>query len=201
MEQQEKNYKQHSIKRRNNIRRYLTSNFNAHDKFFTLTFSNNETDIKKCNYLFNKFIKRLKYNYNLKNFKYLAVIEFQTRGAIHYHMICNLPYIPQKELQNLWGNGFIWINDISNVDNVGAYVVKYMNKDMADSRLQGCNAYLRSNNLKKPVEISNLQKDNKDVFQFYNNMLENMIKKVVPSYESDYNNEFLGNVHYRQYKL
>ncbi|GAI10009.1 unnamed protein product, partial [marine sediment metagenome] len=34
---------------------------------------------------FKKFIQRLRYQYG--DFKYMAVIEFQDRGAIHYHMI------------------------------------------------------------------------------------------------------------------
>ena len=101
LEQKEKNYNQQVIKRRNNVRRLLCCNFSDKDKFFTLTFENNETDIQKCDKEFKKFIQRLKYTYKLKDFKYLAVIEFQERGAVHYHIICNLPYVPQKELQEL----------------------------------------------------------------------------------------------------
>jgi len=58
----------------------------------------------------------------------LAVIQFQDRGAIHYHMMSDLPYIPKAKLSKIWGNGFIKINDITNVDNVGAYLIGYMNK-------------------------------------------------------------------------
>lgn len=201
LEQKEKNYKQQSIKRRNNVRRLTCANFNDGDKFFTLTFAKNETDIRKCNKELKKFVKRLKYNYNLENFKYLAVIEFQERGAIHYHMICNLPYIKQEKLQELWGHGFVWINQIKNVDNVGAYIVKYMNKDLSDVRLQGEKAYLYSRNLKKPLEITNTKNENRDLFLFYNNMVEKKIKNIAPSYESEYENEFLGKTKYRQYKF
>lgn len=56
-------------------------------------------------------------------------------------MISNLPYIAAKELENIWSNGFIKINAIDKVDNLGAYVIKYMTKDHADERLQGLKAY------------------------------------------------------------
>lgn len=116
----------------------------------------------------------------MKDFKYLAVIEFQERGAIHYHIICNLPYVPHKELQELWGNGIVWINCIQNADNVGAYVVKYMTKDTADKRLQNHKGYLCSKGLKRPIEVSNAQNTNRDVFQFYNNLITEKTKKSLP---------------------
>jgi hypothetical protein len=68
-------------------------------------------------------------------------------------------------LEKIWGNGFVWINDLlkSNkgkpVDNVGAYMVKYMSKDFIDERLMGKKSYFTSKNLKRPnviYEILNL---------------------------------------------
>jgi hypothetical protein len=59
--------------------------------FTTLTFRENLHNIKEANYEFLKFIKRVKYKFG--DFKYLAVIEFQDRGAIHYHMISDFRYI------------------------------------------------------------------------------------------------------------
>ena len=112
---------------------------------------------------FKKFIKSLKYHYS--DFKYLAVVEFQKRGAIHYHMLSNFGYIEQSDLEKIWDNGFVWIRDLltankgSPVDNVGAYIVKYMNKNIIDRRLMGKKSYFTSKNLKRPeiiYEDSNL---------------------------------------------
>ena len=129
-----KNYANTNQRRRDKIRRLACMNFNnTYDKFLTLTFAENMTNIEDTNYLFKKFIKKLKYNYNLLNLKYLAVIEFQQRGAVHYHVLLNIPYIPHMELQELWGHGFVFINAISHVDNLGAYVLKYMTKDNKDT--------------------------------------------------------------------
>ena len=112
---------------RTEIRRLVNSNPQL-NKFLTLTFAENITDLKTANYIFNKFILRMNYKYN--NFEYLAVPEFQKRGAVHYHLLCNLPFIEIAELQELWGQGFVKINKIDDVNNVGAYVSKYLGKEM-----------------------------------------------------------------------
>lgn len=142
---------------RNNVRRLALANFNEHSRFFTATFKENVTDMDFANNEFKKFIKRLKYSYD--DFKYLVVVEFQKRGAIHYHMLSDFGYIEQKELEKIWGNGFVWIRDLLNankgkpVDNIGAYIVKYMNKNIIDKRLMGKKAYFTSRNLKRPEII------------------------------------------------
>ena len=142
---------------RNNIRRLAITNFNEYSKFFTATFKDNINNMDYANGQFKKFIKRVKYNYG--DFKYIAVVEFQKRGAIHYHMLSGFGYIEQKELEKIWGNGFVWIRDLLTanngkpVDNVGAYLVKYMNKNIIDKRLMGKKAYFTSRNLKRPEII------------------------------------------------
>lgn len=200
-EQEEKNYKSRVIQRRNMVRRLACSNFNNQEvKFVTLTFKENKTNVQECNNEFKKFIKRLKYNFNLQDIKYLAVIEFQKRGAIHYHCLMNIPYISFLELQSTWGNGFIHIEDVTKVDNLGAYLVKYMTKENADDRLMGEKGYLTSRNLIRPIEVSD--KDLKAYKIFERNHLEKLdIKKCTPVYETDYETEMLGKCHYTQYNL
>lgn len=194
------NYANTNQRRRDMVRRLACCNFDvAYDKFITLTFKDNLQDVIQCNYLFKKFIQRLKYKYK-NDLKYLAVIEFQERGAVHYHMLCNLPYIPQKDLQECWGNGFIFVNAICHVDNVGAYIVKYMTKDNKDERLKGLKAYLFSRNLRRPeVYTDKYKKD----FQ----KTEEKIKKkyqldsLKPVYESCFDTDKLGSCNYTQYNL
>lgn len=146
-----------------------------------------------------KFIQRLKWKFG-KSIKYLAVIEFQNRGAVHYHVLSDIPYIPQEELQDLWGNGFVYINAISHVDNIGAYIVKYMTKDNMDTRLQGLKAYLYSRNLKKPEVIIN-----HDLKEF--DKLEKLVKtnydleNTKPIYESTFDTDKLGTCEYKQYNF
>ena len=201
LENKLKNYANNNQRRRDKIRRLACSNFNnKYDKFLTLTFAENKTDIQECNLLFKNFIKRLKYQYKLNNLKYLAVIEFQERGAVHYHCLLNIPYIPHKDLQDLWGNGFVFINAIEHVDNIGAYILKYMTKDNNDVRLMGQKAYLSSRNLIKPEEIANHNiKDfsilEKKIISRYN------LNDINPVYVANYTTELLGDCEYKQYNL
>jgi hypothetical protein len=88
------------------VRRLINSNcFLYKDKkgkiikpqFITYTFTENIIDIKKANLHFTKYIKRLNYQYfrNKKAvMKYVVVLEFQKRGAVHYHVVFfNLPRV------------------------------------------------------------------------------------------------------------
>ena len=122
------------------------------DKFFTLTFAENVTDFDVANECFRKYVMRLKYNYK-SDLKYLVVPEFQKRGAIHFHVLCNLQYVPVAQLAELWGFGFCRINRIDNVTNVGLYVSKYIQKQFDDDRLHAKKCYWGSRNLRRPVVI------------------------------------------------
>ena len=177
-----------------NLRRTINANFNEwgeNPKFITLTYADNEQDIKKCNLDFRLFIRRLGYKSGIK-IKYSCVIEFQKRGAIHYHVIIyNLPYTSNKSLREVWGHGFVKINNIDNVDNVGAYVTKYMSKDNDDKRLIGQKCYFNSRELIKPTEITE-----KETVQRFLTSLDCSNKK--PCYENTFANEFNTTL-YKQY--
>ena len=100
----------------------------------------------------------------------------------------------------MWGHGFVFINAIEHVDNVGAYIVKYMTKDTTDTRLQGLKAYLCSRNLVRPEQIIN-----HDLKEF--KKLEDIIEKryhlseIDAEYESTYETEMLGTCEYKQYNI
>lgn len=197
----QENYIKTNQRRRDTIRRLACCNFdNEYDKFLTLTFADNKTDVQECNILFKAFIRKLREVKHIPDLKYLAVIEFQKRGAVHYHVLLNIPYIPQVELQELWGHGFVFIKAIEHVDNVGAYIVKYMSKDNKDKRLRGQKAYLFSRNLKKPQKIINhnfddFDKMEKKIFDEYK------LTELQPVYEANYDTEKLGHCEYKQYNL
>lgn len=178
-------------KARNRLRRLITANFNENSKFITLTFKDNLKDVKKANKEFKKFIQRMRYRYG--NFKYAAVIEFQKRGAVHYHMMSDLDYIENEKLNKIWGNGFVKINNITHVDNVGAYMIKYMTKDNNDMRLRGLKSYQTSKNLDRPIEY--IGDEAESILKLYG--LEN--KKAV--FSSCYENEHLGLATYKEFNL
>ena len=160
--------------------------YNNHKKhtFLTLTFAKNVTNIKQANYEFKKFIQRLNYQYNIQS-KYVAVIEFQKRKAIHYHIVFfNIPFIPKEIVENkLWGNGFTRIEQPRDVHDLSRYVSKYMTKDLIDRRLVGQKAYFTSKHIKRPIhsynpEVINLFKnyDNIEALETYENTSYKKIK-------------------------
>lgn len=183
------------------------------NKFLTLTFEENITDLDYSHNELKKWIKRVNYHvFNTKKsmMKYVAVIEFQKRGAVHYHMLCNLPYIDVNKLSDTWGHGFIKLNKIkgdkerfgsSECDNVGAYVCKYMTKDNDDPRLVGRNTYLTSRNLDKPQEIfvGNDEKDLLEQVYGFNNAITCLSTKT--NFSAMYSNEYTGAVIYNQFNL
>lgn len=210
---------------RNKVRRMINCNPDL-KTFVTLTFEDNVIDLKYSNKEFKKFIQRLQYN--LKNeFKYVAVIEFQQRGAIHYHMLCNYPIefkvanwivnshgkryrrktSSQKEFElsfqsRFWKNGFVDIQPLTpdsrfgdEVDNVGAYVTKYMTVDLDDDRLKGNKMYLMSKNLSDSVEVFLSDKEIDVLENVYN------LSNCESVYNNSYTNDYIGKVEYKQYNL
>ncbi len=176
------------IRAKTKIKRLVNSNSDM-NKFVTLTFRKNITDIEIANKYFTNFIKKLKYKY--LDLKYLVIPEFQKRGAVHYHLLCNLNFIPNKKLSEIWGHGFIKINRIKNVSSIGSYVSKYLTKDIKMSRKKN---FFYSKNLNLPqefvdkVEVENLS-------SFYN------LPDSKPEYETIFSNEYVGNVEYKQFNL
>lgn len=173
---------------------FYGSGFTA--KFVTLTFRDDVLDLDVANRLFMLFVKRLNYKVfgsKYANLRYTAVPEFTKRGRVHYHVIFyNLPYVKAKVLEQVWNNGFIKINKIDNVDNVGAYIAKYMIKASEDGRLSGRKCYFNSRGLRRPLEIT----DKKSAEAAEQSL---PIKCLV--YEKEYFSEYTGRVRYRQYNL
>ncbi len=176
---------------RNQIRRNINANPDL-TKFVTLTFAENITDVETANEHFHKFIKRLTYKF--VDLKYFAIIEFQHRGAVHYHFLSDLAYIKSKELEKIWGHGFIKINKIKHVENIGAYVCKYLQKDMTETRLFNKKKFFYSKNLEKPIEIYD-DKEITNTLEYYD------LSNAEPEYKNKFSNDFIGNVEYKVFKL
>jgi hypothetical protein len=146
---------------RNTLFRLVESNIRAHGKykpvFVTLTYSDNISQLRECNKNFKNFLKRLNYmiaNGSGESLKYVAVPEWQKRGAVHYHIVFfNLPYIDKFLLEDTWGHGTTNIQVVKKIRSMGAYLAKYFSKACHDSRLYGQKAYMCSRGLKRPIDI------------------------------------------------
>ncbi|SEJ00992.1 hypothetical protein SAMN04488113_14811, partial [Alkalibacterium gilvum] len=173
----------------------------------TLTFAENIQDVAYADNEFKNFMKRFNYKYNRKS-HFLAVREFQKRGAIHYHLLIDWKYPETLEKESLralerelgantWRHGFVNIKPLKgqkkgdkSVDNVGAYLVKYMTKDLYERRLSHNKMYLCSRGLHRPkVYIQDeALKILENGYAYYNKVFHN-----------EYYSDYLGLIKYSEY--
>jgi hypothetical protein len=158
-----------AIRARINLTRKINSNAGQwYDKqrkrfymplFLTLTFKDNVTDLYWANKQFMLFVKRFNFRLfgdKLAVLKFVCVPEFQARGAVHYHLLLfNVPYTPmlKRITEDVWGLGFCWYESVRDIDNVGAYIAKYLSKSVRDSRMVGRKSYFSSLGLYKPYIV------------------------------------------------
>lgn len=109
-------------------------------KFITLTYKQNMTDSERLRHDLSLFIKRFKYFIScLKNnkgndlgltFEYISVLEPQSRGAWHAHIIFifnkQVRYINNDDVARIWSHGFTTTRRVDNCDNIGAYLTAYL---------------------------------------------------------------------------
>jgi len=149
------------------FRRIVLSNLTPIENplFVAITFRENRTDIPECARFFRLFIQNLRRQYG-KGFRYIAVPEFQKRGAVHYHALFwgieNKEFLLSKRLSGrfenispewseLHGEGFVFIKDTDGREALSGYMSKYMVKAINDPRLFSTKAYFASRNILRPL--------------------------------------------------
>lgn len=120
----------------NRLRELINANFvgSPNELFITLTYRGDlqTKDTKRVYEDFKNFIKRIKYKYrDFTTIDYINVLEPHASGNFHMHVLIRFNeldsvYIPNKELAELWGNGFVTIQSLKGVDNIGAYLSAYL---------------------------------------------------------------------------
>lgn len=159
-------------------------------KFITLTYAENMQDIDRAAKDLDRWLQRVRRK--LGTVHYLWVMEFQKRGAIHYHLLLDYqPVIPWEWLQESWPHGDAGIKAIKHVDNVGAYVAKYMAK-LDDRRLDGRRAYGTSRGMKEPEIITGREAEN---------IARYLEERQSPVHVGAYTGEFVGEVQQASYNL
>jgi hypothetical protein len=166
--------------------------------FLTLTFEENLRDVSRAAYEYKKFIQKLNYKVSISKkslLEYIAVPEFQKRGAVHYHaIIFNLPFIENiyDEINEIWGKGYFIIKTVDDVGLASVYLTKYLRKEINDNRLSARRRYYPSKGLKKSIATFN-QANNEFMMQF--------IPAEAKIIEKDYVGEYCGEYKYSIYDL
>lgn len=113
------------------MRQLINANWcgDANELMITLTYADNMTDPKQLKKDMEKWLKKAKRR--LGEIKYLYVVEPQARGAWHSHCLikqlsAHNTYWPAEDVAAAWGHGYVKVQRITGVDNVGAYLSAYM---------------------------------------------------------------------------
>lgn len=124
-------------------------------RWVTLTYAENMTDTKRLYDDFRLFVMRFRYYLKKRDYnkcEYIVAMEPQARGAWHCHIVFifdkKAPYIPNDELRELWGQGFVTVKRLDDVDNVGAYLTAYLGdmelQDAIDNNLCDLSSEIKS---------------------------------------------------------
>lgn len=213
------------------MRYLINNNFkgNPNELHITMTYAENMTDNKRLYTDFDKFMKRLRYRYKGNStIDYMSVIEPQQRGAWHIHMLIRFNdlesvFIPNADLRAMWGQGFVTIKSLKDVDNIGAYLSAYLSdievpegrevsnsKEVVIKRVDGqekrflkggrlwmyppgMNLYRSSRGIKMPERVEMVYKDVKKI-----------VGSAIPHYSKKYSvekDDFKNTISYEQYNL
>lgn len=178
---------------RNKINRLIASNGDL-DKFITLTYSGSvsmEDSKRHLAYFFTKLRRKQ------EGLKYIWVLEFQSNGNIHYHILTNFKInidtskyrkseahkkVEREFATEFWKHGFIDIRDLKaeGNTNVARYLTAYITKDMMDKEMNGARVfgYSRST-MDKPVITKVLE-----------NMDQQQLLKMFEEYDIKFTNSY-----------
>ncbi|WP_338962225.1 rolling circle replication-associated protein [Spiroplasma endosymbiont of Lasioglossum villosulum] len=162
-----------TVRAKNNLIQKALHNFYDSKimSFVTLTYKDNMQDIKKAKKDIGLFFiklkkwwndpKRLKY---LGELKYFYVYEYQSRGAVHFHIVFNRK-VHKSMLLEWWTHGFSDLKVVKKGTNefVIKYLGKYVTKAFDDVKSLnqadvGVKAYAFSRNCKNPIVIRGIKK-------------------------------------------
>jgi len=140
-----------------NLRRLVWCNQTRYSKFVTFTYKDAEPDMEHVVSDWKAFQRRMSREGYFAD--YVAVLEWQEQREIKYgekslHLHAVLftdRYIPCDFISLAWKKGFIKINSLRDVRNIGAYVSKYLTKTTLAK--YGSHSYLCSKGLLRPKEI------------------------------------------------
>lgn len=166
----------------------------------TCTYAENQQSLTVGYRDFQSFITSMRHTFG-KTFRYIAVPEFQRRGAVHFHaLFWGLPEnICAEErhtrvVARLWGRGFVDCFLTDGSDKLGSYLAKYLGKSYTDPRLFGKKAFRCSRNVIKPIYEKNL------AGLYYLSEMYGIGVDNYPCIDREFDTQWLGKGRYRYYQ-
>lgn len=112
------------------LRDYLNTNVSDPKKcrWLTLTYSENMSDPEKLYADFKRFNRKCRKVFG--HYEYITAAEPQARGAWHLHCVLifdkKAPYMKNETIAEIWGNGFVNIKALKNIEDIGRYLTAYL---------------------------------------------------------------------------
>jgi len=170
--------------------------------FASITYAENQKDPGQGHKDFNTFARDLRSQFG-SSIRYIAVSEFQKRGAIHFHaLIWGLPFgVVESErdsrlVAGIWGRGFVDLIQTDGHRAISTYMAKYMQKNFTDPRMFSKKAYIVSKNCLRPRFIKN------DLLQpYFHGIAVPDLSTATLVQEVKYLTQWLGECRYRLLEL
>lgn len=187
------------LRQSKSFKRIITSNLVSGDNpaFLTVTMAQT-VRIEDASRIFTRFIERFR-SYAGKEFRYIAVPEFQRRGAVHFHILIwglqdklVLDEGSTRTIQRIWGRGFVDIIQTDGSVKLAGYLAKYMRKALYDERLGNKRSYFCSRNVLRPVSLP---------FESALGLLDDIYGDKELTYNNQFNTMWLGRCDYKKYNL
>jgi len=188
---------------------------------FTFTM-HQELPYRTSSRIFTDFAARLRRHCG-KEFRYIAVPEFQKRGALHWHVLiwglqyakaCRGRWIKKgrnwifihecktgrqcerrtRVLGRLWLRGFVDGVVTDGSPKLATYLTKYLSKAMHNKRTFGKKTYHTSRNILRPMHAASGSESIQAILQ------EEVIPNKKELTKKEYRSEWLGKVVYKQYE-
>jgi hypothetical protein len=180
-----------------NLRQLITTNYEGADNeiFLTLTYKEQHNDPKKIYKDLDTFNKRLRRA--VPDIGYIHIVEPHESGNFHIHSLlkrCDgepFDFMDYKQFHKMWGHGYVTVEALNNVDNIGAYFIAYfsnmeieekdLDKYQDDIKEKNGKKYIKgkrldyypdymyiyrnSRNLKKPETVGEIEDDYKKTYE------------------------------------
>ena len=112
------------------LRQLIAANYSGgkSELFVTLTYAEQHNDPEKIHKDLVLFWKRL--SYQRRDLRYIAIVEPHATGNFHVHLLLADTtgaelFIPNEEMEKIWGHGFTKTERLEDIDHMGAYFIAY----------------------------------------------------------------------------
>jgi len=183
------------------LRDYINTNVTDVSKcrWITFTYAENMTNPERLITDFRAFNRRCRAKYG--DYEYITAAEPQQRGAWHLHAVFifdkSAPFMENKAVREMWGQGFVNVQKLNDIDNIGLYLTAYLadipldeiteqppndgNKAIikgARMKLypRGFHIYRISKGIKKPVKIVMSNENAEKLVKGHTKIYENAVK-------------------------